>query len=57
MQKKKLNSYLLMEKLVEKMVGKKWYFEIFILGKTQKSKVFILQKVKMGVGVYFSGAI
>jgi hypothetical protein len=28
-----------------------------ILGKTQKRKVFILEKVKLGVGVYFSGAL
>jgi hypothetical protein len=27
------------------------------LRKTQKRKVFILEKVKLGVGVYFSGAI
>jgi hypothetical protein len=29
----------------------------FFLGKTQKRMVFILEKVKLGVGVYFSGAI
>ncbi len=27
------------------------------LGKTQKLMVFILEKVKLGVGVYFSGVI
>jgi hypothetical protein len=31
--------------------------KIFSLGKTQKRMVFILEKVKLGVGVYFSGAI
>jgi len=31
--------------------------KIFFLGNTQKRMVFILEKVKLGVGVYFSGAI
>jgi hypothetical protein len=31
--------------------------KIFFLGKTQKHMVFILEKVKLGVGIYFSGAI
>ena len=31
--------------------------KIFFLGKTQKHMVFILEKVKLGVGVYFSGAL
>ena len=33
------------------------FWKIFFLGKTQKRKVFILEKVKLGVGVYFSGTI
>jgi hypothetical protein len=33
------------------------FWKFFFLGKTQKRKVFILEKVKLGVGVYFSGAI
>ena len=33
------------------------FWKKFFLGKTQKRKVFILEKVKLGVGVYFSGAI
>jgi hypothetical protein len=31
--------------------------KIFFLGNTEKRMVFILEKVKLGVGVYFSGAI
>jgi hypothetical protein len=33
------------------------FLKNFFLGKTQKRMVFILEKVKLGVGVYFSGAI
>ena len=43
--------------ILKKRVAKKWYFKNFFLGKTQKHMVFILGKVKLGVGVYFSGAI
>ncbi len=42
---------------MEKQVGKKKNFEKNFLRKTQKRKVFILEKVKLGVGVYFSGAL
>ncbi len=33
------------------------FWKQFFLGKPQKHKVFILEKVKLGVGVYFLGAI
>ena len=33
------------------------FWKFFFKGKTQKHKVFILEKVKLGVDVYFSGAI
>ncbi len=44
-----------MEKKVEKMVEKKWYFEVKKF--SRKHMVFIFEKVKLGVGVYFSGAL
>jgi hypothetical protein len=31
--------------------------KIFFLGKTQKHKVFIFEKVKFGIVLYFSGAL
>ena len=45
-----------------KIGRKKWseksdILKKFFLGKTQKRMVFIIEKVKLGVGVYFSGAI
>ncbi len=33
------------------------FWKNFFLGKTQKRQVFIFEKVNLGVGVYFSGAI
>jgi hypothetical protein len=46
------------EKKVEKMCRKNGKFKkIFFLGKTQKHKVFIFEKVKFGIVLYFSGAL
>ncbi len=38
-------------------IGKIEILKKNFLGKSQNHKVFILHKVKLGVGVYFSGAI
>jgi hypothetical protein len=46
------------EKKIEKGVEKSDNLKKkFFLGKTQKRKVFIFEKVKLRVGLYFSGSV
>jgi hypothetical protein len=57
MQKKIFTRYYLSKNRSKKGSEKSDILKNFFFGNTQKRMVFILEKIKLGVGVYFSGAI